>query len=176
MDDSGDAADPALTTSGHLSPDEEEQEDGSQDHEQEAGSQTTEEEVPPREGTAPPEPPQSPPAPEPPQQQVPIASSSASGRPKPQYQLKYTMAGAVVCVICTGYQKLNSCGTLSRPYDGAFKRQVQPRWSSPRKYLYVLRYHTLQAAMLTLGHYRTGLLCQQLPIKRSKSGILQQAP
>jgi COMPASS component SWD3 len=68
--------------------------------EQEAGSQTTEEEIPPREATPPPPPsayPQGglPPAPEVPPPLTSGASTSGGGRPKPQYQLKYTMAGAM---------------------------------------------------------------------------------
>jgi len=64
--------------------------------EQEAGSQTTEEEIPPRE--APPSAyPQGelPPAPEVPPPPTSGAPISGGGRPKPQYQLKYTMAGAI---------------------------------------------------------------------------------
>ena|ERR1700733_8567510 len=101
MADSGHNADFLQEVNGDAVHYDEEQGEYGDEHdgqEQEAGSQTTEEEIPPHEATAPPSAyPQGelPPAPEVPPPPTSGASTSGGGRPKPQYQLKYTMAGAM---------------------------------------------------------------------------------
>lgn len=94
-----------------------------QEQEQEAGSQTTEEEVPPRETTASPsaDPQERLPAPEVPLTTAATASTGGSGRPKPQYKLKYTMAGELRSD--APWQDQTEL-IFRRSYNGPFKCQV----------------------------------------------------